>query len=165
MRKEIYKAILLQLSTLYNVDGEIVCIPSGDTPPDGAERVIKHIDLWNRNTDFLERDEPWPTPAVFVEFASIKWESVVTGVHYTATPEIRLHIVTKWKGGVSDSDSVEDDAFEVFNLPSVLRSVLAGMRGSDFWAFDIKESITNHDHEDVVESIEVYTCEVQQTVK
>ena len=34
----------------------------------GAIAEIKHIDLWNRNVEFIEQEEGWERPAVFVEF-------------------------------------------------------------------------------------------------
>lgn len=41
-----------------------------------ATGVIKHIDLWNHNVEFLEQEEAWARPAVFVEFGVITWSPV-----------------------------------------------------------------------------------------
>ena len=49
VRKEIYQRIVEQLRTAL-----------------GGE--IKHIDLWNHNVEFIEQEQQWSRPAVFVEF-------------------------------------------------------------------------------------------------
>ena len=42
--------------------------------------AIKHIDLWNHNVEFIEQEENWERPAVFVEFCPIRWNAIVDGV-------------------------------------------------------------------------------------
>ena len=41
--------------------------------------VIKHIDLWNHNVEFIEQEDGWARPAVFVEFCPIRWNAIVSG--------------------------------------------------------------------------------------
>lgn len=38
-----------------------------------ADTEVKHIDLWNHNVEFLEQEDAWPLPALFVEFGEITW--------------------------------------------------------------------------------------------
>ena len=45
-----------------------------------------HI-LWNHNVEFIEQEENWERPAVFVEFCPIRWNAIVDGVEYRAEPE------------------------------------------------------------------------------
>ena len=40
----------------------------------GGGGVIKHVDLWNQNVAFIDEDEAWARPAVFVEFGPIAWD-------------------------------------------------------------------------------------------
>ena len=49
--------------------------------------LIKHIDLWNHNVEFIEQEENWERPAVFVEFCPIRWNAIVDGVEYRAESE------------------------------------------------------------------------------
>ena len=100
--------------------------------------LIKHIDLWNHNVEFIEQEENWERPAVFVEFCPIRWNAIVDGVEYRAEPEVKLHIVTDW--------------------PELIHERLSCMDGDTFMAFDLVESQTNHNHEEIVENIEVYSC-------
>ena len=99
--------------------------------------AIKHIDLWNHNVEFIEQEENWERPAVFIEFRPIKWNAIVNGLEYRAEPEVALHVVTDWKGGTSDGSQFQEEGLEVF---------------------DLVESDTNHNHEDIVENIEIYRC-------
>lgn len=159
MRKELYKAICDRLGRLYKLpDGSVCELIDGMEAPEGAERLIPHIDLWNHNVEFIEQEENWARPAVFVEFCPIRWNALVNGVEYRAEPQVNLHIVTDWAGAASDGSELKEEALEVFDLPELIHEKLSCMDGETFRVFDLEESRTNHNHEDIVESIEVYSC-------
>lgn len=120
--------------------------------------AIKHIDLWNHNVEFIEQEESWERPAVFVEFRPIRWEAIVSGVEYRAEAEVALHVVTDWAGSVSDGSPFKEESLEVFDLLEEIHAALACMEGETFKEFDLVESDTNHNHEDIVENVEVYQC-------
>lgn len=133
MRKELYERISQALLSM------------GGTP-------VAHVDLWNHNVEFVEQETAWPTPAVFVEFEPIRWTSDVTGIRYHGEVRVRLHVVTEWR-----HDSMSGCA-SALDLTDAIRRSLAGMEGETFKDLDLVESHTNHNHEDLVESIEVYSC-------
>ena len=137
MRKELYRLLCSELKAI---------------------DLIKHIDLWNHNVEFIEQEENWERPAVFVEFCPIQWNAIVPGVEYRAEPLIKLHIVTDWEGSSADGSELQEDALKVFDLPGLIHAQLAGLGGETFLELDLVESDTNHNHEDIVESIEVYQC-------
>lgn len=139
MRKELYDRLCQQLQ---EVGG-------------GA---IKYIDLWNHNVEFIEQEEVWARPAVFVEFCPIRWNALVNGVEYRAEPLVKLHVVTDWEGTVSEGSDFKEDALVVFDLLDEIHGKLACMEGDTFAMFDLVESQTNHNHEDIVENIEIYQC-------
>ena len=58
---------------------------------------VKHIELWNRNVEFVEQDTAWDLPAVFVEFGRIEWR-LFTDKSYRGSGRLLLHIVTEWTG-------------------------------------------------------------------
>lgn len=151
MREELYNAIKNRLEALrINTAGEYYELPDGaDVDDDLHSRAIRHIDLWNHNVEFIEQEEAWARPAVFVEFVPFKWHAIVPGVEYRAQPQINLHVVTDWAGqkGIGE-----------FRLLDRLHELLAGLEGETFMEFDIDGSSTNHNHEDIVENIETYTC-------
>lgn len=102
----------------------------------GAIVEIKHIDLWNRNVEFIEQEEGWERPAVFVEFGPIQWKPIVNGVEYRAEPQITLHIVTDWTGAASEGSPFKEDALEVFDLPD------KSTGGLPIWKVRPSESLT-----------------------
>ncbi|ROT01121.1 hypothetical protein EEL33_20790, partial [Muribaculaceae bacterium Isolate-037 (Harlan)] len=98
---------------------------------------------------FIEQEVAWERPAVFIEFVPFKWHAIVPGVEYRAQPLINLHVVTDW---------AEQKGIGEFRLLDRIHELLAGLEGNTFMEFDIDSSATNHNHEDIVENIETYTC-------
>ena len=139
MRKELYNLLCKELKEV-------------------GEGAIKHLDLWNHNVEFIEQEANWARPAVFVEFCPIRWNAIVAGVEYRAEPEVKLHIVTDWRGSSSGDSPFREEALEVFDLPELIHERLSCLEGETFKVFDLVESQTNHDHEEIVETIEVYSC-------
>lgn len=156
MREELYRKLKNRLEALCrNEAGEYYERPDEadvdmDMDDDLYPRAIKHIDLWNHNVDFIEQEEAWDRPAVFIEFVPFRWKAIVPGVEYRSEPQINLHVVADWAG--SDSD------VEQFRLLDEIHNLVAGLSGNTFMEFDIDSSSTNHNHEDIVENIETYTC-------
>ena len=60
--------------------------------------AVKHVDLWNHNVEFIEQEDSWARPAVFVEFGPIAWQPYVGG-GYRGEGSVRLHVVTDWLEG------------------------------------------------------------------
>lgn len=118
--------------------------------------TIKHIDLWNHNVEFLEQEETWARPAVFVEFCPIEWRVIARGVEYRADPQVKLHIVTDWEGAAAEGSEFKEAALSVFDLSENIHRALCGMSGDTFCRLDLVRSETNHNHEDIVENIDVY---------
>lgn len=125
------------------------------TVGDGA---IKHIDLWNHNVEFIEQEEQWGRPAVFVEFLPIQWKPIVNGVEYRAEATVNLHVVTDWQGSSNADSEFREKSLEVFDLLEKIHQALTCMGGETFWQFDLVESQTNHNHEEIIENIESYQC-------
>lgn len=153
MRKELYSAIKERLGSLCrNAAGEYYMAPA-DMDADLVEPVIKHIDLWNRNVEFIEQETAWERPAVFIEFSSVRWNAVVPGIEYRAEPQVILHVVTDWAEATADDIS---NAIDMLDLPDHIHDVLGGLKGHSFMDLSLSESQTNHNHEEIVENIEVY---------
>ena len=118
---------------------------------------IKHIDLWNQNVEFIEEDEAWGRPAVFVEFGEITWvpyKGKVQGVN--GKGEILLHIVTDWKGSAADGSQYREDTLQDYELSSAIHAVLHGLEGKHFRFTSLARTLTNHNHQELLENIEVY---------
>ena len=127
MRKELYKMLCDKLKTV-----------SG-----GA---IKHIDLWNHNVEFIEQEEQWERPAVFVEIATINC-APFQGRGLRGKGLVRLHIVTDWMEGGQDA---------AWDLSYKIQSTLEGLSGECFNGMTLVAIDTNHNHEEILESIDSY---------
>lgn len=125
-----------------------------------GEARIKHIDLWNRQVEFLDQEVPFPRPAVFFEFGETVWEGLNCGkgVVYRGKCPVILHIVTDW----SRQSGLDDKQLEDLELPDIIASALEGLKGEGFDSFQRYSSIPNHDHDDIVETIERFTVKVSR---
>lgn len=127
VRSELYQAIKLKLEQ--------------DVPE------VKHIDLWNHNVEFLEQEDAWARPAVFVEFGAIGWEPFAGGKHLRGKGVVRIHLVTDWNEGEHD---------QAFAIGQKISEALEGLEGELFNGMVLIETATNHNHEDLLESIDSY---------
>lgn len=119
---------------------------------------IKHVDLWNHNVEFIEQETVWDRPAVFIEFCPIRWEAHQRGVSYRAEALVKLHIITDWVERL-DLECGDSEGIDELDLSAAIQGVIGCMDGDKFYGFDIVETATNHNHEDIVESIDTYRCE------
>lgn len=119
---------------------------------------IKHVDLWNHNVEFIEQETVWDRPAVFIEFCPIRWEAHQRGVSYRAEALVKLHIVTDWVERL-DTQGGDSEGLDDLDLSEAIHGVIGCLDGDKFSGFDIVETATNHNHEEIVESIDTYRCE------
>lgn len=111
---------------------------------------IKTFKLWNRNVEFADQDEPWEMPALFVEFGEVRWEPFKYGF-FRGSGTVIFHLVQPW-------DSLEPEE-DIFRLSDKLRSVIASMPDTYYFSIRSPESTqTNHDHGELIESIETVHC-------
>lgn len=105
-------------------------------------KSVKHVALWNHNVEYLEEEVPFEMPAVFVEFGPINWRPM-KGADVGGC-ELRLHVVGH-QPDTSDEEMIllcDAVASLVVWLPFVRCRV---------------QSLTNHNHDEIVEHIETFT--------
>lgn len=164
MRKVIYESVMGQLLDMYKMVDGIPRVLFGHEERElyrDAPSVIKHVDLWNNNVEFIEQDEVWDRPAVFIEFGKIEWKKNKGSGERYCDSSLILHVVTDWKGSASSNSVVREDSLEAFDLLDDIHKLLEGFKGGDpivdgFEKMTLMESGTNHNHEDLIENIEVY---------
>ncbi len=139
MRKEVYQMLIERLKAV-------------------GGGAIKHIDLWNHNVEFIEQEEQWERPAVFVEFQPIQWNAIQPGAEYRAEPLVSLHVVTDWQGSSASGSVFMEESLAVFDLLEEIHKALSCMEGETFLEFDLVGSSTNHNHDEIIENIETYKC-------
>ena len=142
MRKQIYKAICERISQQ---------VPE-----------VKHIDLWNNNIAVLSGGAVWPRPAVFVEFETIEWRQQQNRARM-ADIAVRLHIVTDAVSYNGSTDPKQDTSLAFLDLLNKVNAAMQGLRGENFAGFMLTTSATNHDHAELIESVERYITRAQDT--
>ena len=106
----------------------------------GKGSGVKHVALWNRQVEFIEEESAFEMPAVFVELGEVTYSELKSGRRFRC--EVRLHVVcqvhdTGEEGAIDLADRVAELVY--YDLPGFQRLA----------------SLTNHNHEEVVEHIEV----------
>ena len=107
---------------------------------------VKHIDLWNQNVEFIEEETAWERPAVFVEFGPIAW-TPLTGGGLMGQGQVRVHIVTDWNEGGQEAS---------WYLGGKIDRALYRSFGDRFKVMALVETATNHNHEELLESIDTF---------
>ena len=146
------------ITEVYNaLTAAIRSIGIGQDPRFPEEGIIKHIDLWNQNVMFIDEDEAWARPAVFIEFGEITWDAYKgPTLGLTGRGEILLHVVTDWKGSAADGSHSREETLGDYDLPSRIHDVLHGLQGTGFRNLWLSRTMINHNHQELLENIEVY---------
>lgn len=126
MRKELFNTIKAKLAS--------------DVPE------VVHVDLWNQNVEFIEQEDGWARPAVFVEFGPITWDQLKGSVH-RGKGTLNIHLVTDW---------VDNGYDAAFDLCDKIHKALEGLDGEGFGFMTLYQTLTNHSHEELLESIDTY---------
>lgn len=120
--------------------------------------VVKHVGLWNQDTEFLEESMPFERPAVFVEFGPITWDTVFKAwpVCARGVGDVKLHVVVDWNG--------DQDSAIAMDLSQKVAGVLMSISDIEQGYAVMKpgQTLTNHDHEQILENIEVLSVKWQQ---
>ncbi len=139
MRKQIFLAVTERLRTLRGENGE---------------PVVKHTDLWNEQRVFSPAEDAALLPAVLMEFMPIEWKTVGGGAQWSNV-QFRLHVVTK-----VHEEAGQDEALQLFDLLDSIHHTLNGLRGERFRQLVRTSSITDHKHDELIESIETFQISV-----
>lgn len=139
---------------------------AGLAAEDGSP-MIRTFDLWNEQVDFVEEEEPFARPAVFLEFLPCKWNTLGGSVQQ-ASASIRLHIVTDWGGSSRQGSPWQQQSLGRLDLVERISSHLHDFRAkderTDIDLFRRTASHTNHNHGELVEDIEEYTFRATQRI-
>jgi hypothetical protein len=148
MRKQFYLDLVEKLKSVVEAIGDIDPVP-----------VIKHFDLWNKQIEFLEKERPFKFPAVFVEFLPIDYRQLGLQAQ-EAELTFRLHVVSKTLAGSADNANYKKIFLEHLDLNDAIHYCLSGWNTSYSGPLVRIQSIPNHDHEQIIEEIEVYKTRI-----
>lgn len=110
---------------------------------------VTHIQLWNQDIQFLNEGQPFPTPAVFIEFMPVQWQTNKEGVIYTNDAQISIHCVTH----VTQEDLR-------FRIASLLRKAVTSIKGQNFSRLIPFQDDTNHNHAELIEDIYTFRLRI-----
>lgn len=124
------------------------------------ERVpeVKFIDLFNNDLATLNGGAAFPLPAVFIEFESIEWKQMNNGAR-RGQVAVRLHILTRAVATHGADDPKQSEALAFFDLIDKVNAAMQGLRFKGFAGFMLTTSATNHDHAELLESVERYVTD------
>ena len=118
--------------------------------------TIRHIDLWNEHIAAITGGTAWPLPALFVEFEPYQVSQRANHV-CQADVTIRLHIITRTANAPAGySDASANAALAHLDLIDQLHGALATLGGEGFSTLQLVECQTDHNHAELIESIERY---------
>lgn len=119
-----------------------------------GEKIIKHVDLYNSQLAYIVEEQPFSTPAVFIEFSEINYLHQLHGVN-EADVYIRLHVIT-------DSRIARwEDAINVFSLLKQINIALFGLSSNDgIGALTLRNSITDSNFDELQHNIETYVTHI-----
>lgn len=112
---------------------------------------VAYIDLWNQDVYYMEEGCEWQRPALFVEIGDITWLPIKQDKHgryLKGSGDVRLHIVVDY----------DEDAYALsFDLGDKIWRALEQITNDNAtYSMDYpKASLTNHDHQQVLENIDV----------
>lgn len=119
--------------------------------------MFKHFDLWNQQLEYLDEEQPFDTPAVFIEFLPIQWRHQSRGTR-DATLSINLHIVTRRNFPTRAEQQYATEALGFLELLDAVNLCLHGHKGENFGALTEQLSITDNNFDELMHSIEQYTA-------
>lgn len=99
---------------------------------------------------------------MFVEFEPIEWRQQNNGAR-RGDVAVRLHLVTRAVSTHGAKDPKMSDALGFLDLIDQINAAMQGLRGDNFSGFQLTTSATNHDHAELMESVERYITSAQDT--
>lgn len=106
---------------------------------------VKHVDLWNQQTDFMEEESPFEMPAVFIELGDIEWNVLKDA--FRGWGDIKLHTAIAWS---------EQAPIEAWRLTDKIWRAMEGITG-DFFSGNYPETTqSNRSHMEVFENIDIF---------
>lgn len=156
MRKTLYLALVERLGQIIYKDGVPTFEPDADARK-GQRPVFQHFDMWNEDVLQLTKLRPFATPALFVEFDTVRWEYNGQKVRQADIP-IRLHVVTATAATAEVGGRYLERALERFDIIDGVTQALLSFSFNDgvrqAGTFRHFEAATDHNHEQVRDDIE-----------
>lgn len=152
MRKQLFQSVCDRLKLIQkNAEGDYIVAPAIDE----NLAIFRHFDLWNQQLEYLDEEQAFNTPAVFIEFLPINWRQQSLGAR-DASVSLNLHVVTRRNMPTRTISQYGADALDFFALLDALNLCLHGHRGEQFGGFTSVVSTTDNNYDELMHSTEQY---------
>ena len=122
---------------------------------------LAHIDVWNANLATIQGESAWPVPSVFIEFEQYQVRQLANHAYMADVP-IVLHVITRSRTarrGIDDAHFAE--MLDWFDLIDRIHLAMSTLHGDTFTTPMLTDSITKHNHAELIESCERYVTQVR----
>lgn len=124
--------------------------------------LIKFVDLYNNQWVHLNEEKVIKYPCVLVEFEQIQWQQL--GRHcQRASVLLNLYVGVKASGRTSAMERTPRPATEYLELLDDIHLLLRDLQLGYAGTFTRTQSLTDHDHDDIIVCVEQYRVNVIDT--
>ena len=144
MRKHLFLSLQEKLLSIKSID---------NTP------LIRFFDLWHNNINYIE--QPFDTPAVFVEFEPILWQTIASKDQLSQLT-FTLHVVSKYYNMTHSTSplSIQSDNLDFLDVPELIHSSLHLSRLDCSGTIIHLSSRLDYTFSDYIQSLETYKCPI-----
>lgn len=140
MRKQLYKEIETALLSIFD---------------NNEQQLIQYVDQWNNQVDDAEESEAFDTPAVFIEFKSIKWRTLGNKAQ-EGNVNLTLHIVTKKNASTSNNSQFQDEELDALDLPDKIFTKLQNVKPTNSSYMVRTDTFFNNKNKELQDTQETY---------
>jgi len=148
MRKQLYKEIEAALLSILD---------------DNDLQLIQYVDLWNNQVDDAEESEAFDTPAIFVEFKTIKWRTLGNKAQ-EGNVTLTLHIVTKKNASTSNDSKFQDKELDALDLPDKIFTKLQNFNPTNSSYMVRTDTDYNNNDKELKDTKEAYEFTIINTL-
>ena len=92
---------------------------------------FQHIDLWHNQVDYLSEEHPFPTPAIFFEFNTVKVDDAGELTQNTDL-QVDMHIYWETFSDTYEGATMQDEALQFLDLLLLVGLMFHGRSGKNF---------------------------------
>lgn len=120
---------------------------------------VRHIDVFNEQIANAASGIPFPLPAVLIEFEEVVYKQLANHCT-TADVPIRLHIITRTVQTNGANAKNFEESLSYLDTIDNVNKALSTLNGDCFSTFMHIGSATNHNHAELLESVERYVTRI-----
>jgi len=120
------------------------------------------IDLWNDQLNHMSEEDPFPFPAVFIEFEPIPWERLSGAKRGKLT--MRVHFVQESYNGSHNKSKNQLNALNILENAEDFDTFLDGYSTPFCTPLSGISTEFDHNHNSIIDTIQVYECTINKPI-